>query len=252
LVTRVIVATLGERPSLKATLVSIAKQKIKDLEVKIVCPQNNLEKVQEIVQEYLPLNFELIHDAGKGLSAAINQGYEAQGDFEYFCWLNDDDELTTGSLERSINSLDANPNFCAVIGTLGYLRKDKNKIMRNRVIKLNILITKIGPNIIPQPGSLVRRNSIGEARLLNEKYKYAMDLDMWLRIMKIGKIGILKETQAVMNWHQDSITVSNRKKASIEAFQIRLRNSQNLFRKLLVIICYLPTRFLSSILSKID
>ena len=252
MVTRVIVATLGERPSLKATLVSIAKQKIKDLEVKIVCPQSSLEKVQGMAQEYLHSNFELIQDSGKGLSAAINQGYEAPGVFNYFCWLNDDDELTTGSLERAINSLDANPNFYAVVGTLEYIRKDKSKIVRNKVTKLNISITKIGPNIIPQPGSLVRRTSIGEARLLNEKYKYAMDLDMWLRIMKIGKIGIINETQAVMNWHQDSITVSNRKKASIEAFQIRLTNSQNLFRKFLVIICYLPTRLLSSVLSKIN
>jgi hypothetical protein len=120
------------------------------------------------------------------------------------------------------------------------------------VTKANIFITKIGPNIIPQPGSLVRRTSIGAAKPLNEKYKYAMDLDMWLRIMKFGKIGIIKETQALMNWHQDSITVSNRGKASSEAFQIRLRNSQNLFRKFLVIICYLPTRLISSILSKIN
>jgi glycosyltransferase involved in cell wall biosynthesis len=252
LVTRIIVATLGERPSLKAALISIAKQKITDLEVKIVCPLQKIEKVQGIAQACLPSNFELIQDAGKGLSAAINQGYEAPGDFEYFCWLNDDDELTAGSLERSINSLDANPNFYAVVGTLGYVRKDKSKIVRNKVTNLNISITKIGPNIIPQPGSLVRRTSIGEARLLNEKYKYAMDLDMWLRIMEIGRIGIINETQAVMNWHQDSITVSNRKNASIEAFQIRLTNSQNLFRKFLVIICYLPTRLLSSILSKIN
>jgi GT2 family glycosyltransferase len=252
LVTRVIVATLGERPSLRATLDSIAKQKIIDLEIKIVCPLQKLDKVQEIAQEFLSTNFELIQDSGKGLSAAINQGYEAPGVFKYFCWLNDDDELTTGSLERAINCLDANPNFYAVVGTLGYLRKDKSKIVRNRVTKANIFITKIGPNIIPQPGSLVRRTSIGAAKPLNEKYKYAMDLDMWLRIMKFGKIGIIKETQALMNWHQDSITVSNRGKASSEAFQIRLRNSQNLFRKFLVIICYLPTRLISSILSKIN
>jgi hypothetical protein len=251
-VTRVIVATLGERPSLKSTLISIAKQNVKELEIKIVCPQSNLEKVQEIAQECLSSNFEIIHDAGKGLSGAINQGYEARGEFDYFCWLNDDDELTNGSLERSIYSLDTNQNFYAVIGTLAYLRKDKSKVVKNKVTKLHFFITKIGPNIIPQPGSLLRRISIGETRPLNEKFKFAMDLDMWLKIMKIGKIGIIKETQAVMNWHQDSITVSNRKKASIEAFQIRLRNSQNLFRKFLVIICYLPTRLLSSILSKIN
>ena len=252
MVTRVIVATLGERPSLKATLVSIANQEINNLEIKVVCPQSNLEKVQELAQECNLSNFEIIHESGKGFSAAINQGYEALGDFEYFCWLNDDDVLTTGSLERSINFLEDNKNFDAVIGTLGYLRKGKSKIMNNKVTQFNTVIAKIGPNIIPQPGSLVRRTSIRDARPVNEKYKYAMDLDMWLRILKFGKIGIIQEVQAVMHWHQDSITVSNRKKASIEAFQIRIRNSQNLFRKILVIICYFPTRLLSSILSKID
>lgn len=252
MVTRVIVATLGERPSLKATLVSITKQKITDLEIKIVCPRQKLKKVQEIAQECLTSNFELIQDLGKGLSAAINQGYKALGDFEYFCWLNDDDELTTGSLERSINFLDINQNFYAVIGTLGYLQEGSDRIVLNRVTKLHTFIARIGPNLIPQPGSLLRRTLIGESGPLNEKYKYAMDLDMWLRIMKSGKIGIIKETQALMNWHQDSITVSNRKKASIEAFQIRLRNSQNLTRKFLVIACYFPSRLLASILSKIN
>jgi hypothetical protein len=87
LVTRLIVATLGERPSLRATLASIAKQKITDLEVKIVCPLQKLEKVQGIAQECLSSNFELIQDSGKGLSAAINQGYEAPGVFDYFSWL---------------------------------------------------------------------------------------------------------------------------------------------------------------------
>ena len=55
-----------------------------------------------------------------------------------------------------------------------------------------------------------------------------MDLDMWLRILTNSKIGIIKEGQALMNWHSDSITISNRKKASIEAFQIRYRNAQNI------------------------
>ena len=250
MVTRVIVATLGERPSLKETFVSISNQKIKDLEIKIVCPRSKFQKVQRIAQEYLLFNFELIQDSGKGLSAAINQGYEAHGNFEYFCWLNDDDELTRGSLERSINFLEKYQIFCAVIGTLAYSRANKSKVVRNKITNLHIHISKIGPNIIPQPGSLLRRTAIGGKGLLNEEYKYAMDLDLWLRIMKDGKIGIIKDTQAIMYWHQDSITVRNRESSSIEAFQIRLANSDNFFRKFLVLACYLPTKLLSNVLAK--
>ena len=250
--TRIIVATLGERNSLKQTLKSIAIQNIDDLEVKIVIPKVKTEYLNQIATEVNLKNYDLIEDEGRGLSAAINQGFSSAGDFEFFSWINDDDELTTNSLDRSINFLISNPGINAVIGSLGYLSSKSNKIISNKVSKINLFISKIGPNIIPQPGSLIRKSAFNNQILLNEKYKYAMDLDMWLRILTNGQIGIIKDSLALMNWHSDSITISNRKKASIEAFHIRYRNAQNIIIKSLVVIFYIPTRILSSLISKIS
>ena len=250
--TRIIVATLGERNSLKETLKSIVDQEITDLEVKIVIPKGKTESLNQMAIEANLKNYELIVDEGRGLSAAINQGFSIDGDFEFFGWINDDDELTTNSLSRSINFLISNSNKNAVIGNLGYLSSKSNKIITNRVSKINLFVSKIGPNVIPQPGSLIRKSAFNNQQLLNEKYKYAMDLDMWLRILTNGQIGIIKENQALMNWHSDSITISNRKKASIEAFQIRYRNAKNIIIKILVVIFYIPTRILSSLISKIN
>ena len=249
--TRIIVATLGERISLKQTLKSITSQNITDLEVKIVIPKGKADYLKQIATEANLKNYELIVDEGRGLSAAINQGFSAEGDFEFFGWVNDDDELTTNSLSRSINFLTSNINKSAVIGNLGYLISKSNKIITNKVSIINSFVSKIGPNVIPQPGSLIRRSALNNQQLLNEKYKYAMDLDMWLRILNNGQIGIIQENQALMNWHSDSITIINRKKASIEAFQIRYRNAQNIIIKSLVIMLYIPTRILSSLISKI-
>jgi glycosyltransferase involved in cell wall biosynthesis len=250
--TRIIVATLGERNTLKQTLKSIAIQNITDLEVKIVIPKGKADYLKQIVTEANLKNYEIIVDEGRGLSAAINQGFSTEGDFEFFGWINDDDELTTNSLSRSINFLISNINKSAVIGNLGYLSSKSNKIITNKVSKINLIVPKIGPNVIPQPGSLIRKSAFSGQLLLNENYKYAMDLDMWLRILANGQIGIIKESQALMNWHSDSITISNRKKASIEAFQIRYRNAKNIIIKSLVVIFYIPTRFLSSVISKIS
>ena len=249
--TRIIVATLGERNSLKQTLNSIVIQNVTDLEVKIVVPKDKTKYLNEIANEVNLNNYDLIVDEEKGLSAAINQGFCAKGDFEYFGWINDDDELTLGSLNRSVNFLNSNPDKNAVIGNLSYLTSKSNKIITNKVSIINSFVSKIGPNVIPQPGSLIRRSALNNQQLLNEKYKYAMDLDMWLRILNNGQIGIIQENQALMNWHSDSITIINRKKASIEAFQIRYRNAQNIITKSLVIILYIPTRILSSLISKI-
>ena len=249
--TRIIVATLGERNSLKQTLNSIVIQNVTDLEVKIVVPKDKTKYLNEIANEVNLNNYDLIVDEEKGISAAINQGFSAKGNFEYFGWINDDDELTLGSLNRSVNFLNSNPDKNAVIGNLSYLTSKSNKIMTNKVSIINSFVSKIGPNVIPQPGSLIRRSALNNQQLLNEKYKYAMDLDMWLRILNNGQIGIIQENQALMNWHSDSITIINRKKASIEAFQIRYRNAQNIIIKSLVIIFYIPTRILSSLISKI-
>ena len=250
--TRIIVATLGERISLKQTLKSITSQNIADLEVKIVIPKGKADYLKQIATEVNLKNYELIVDEGRGLSAAINQGFSAEGDFDFFGWINDDDELTTNSLSRSIKFLISNINKSAVIGNLGYLSSKSNKIITNKVSKINLIVSKIGPNVIPQPGSLIRKSAFRNQPLLNENYKYAMDLDMWLRILANGQIGIIKECQALMNWHSDSITISNRKKASIEAFQIRYRNAKNIIIKSLVVIFYIPTRILSSVISKIS
>jgi hypothetical protein len=250
--TRMIVATLCERISLEQTLKSITSQNIADLEVKIVIPKGKADYLKQIATEANLKNYQLIEDEGRGLSAAINQGFSAEGDFEFFGWINDDDELTTNSLSRSIKFLISNINKSAVIGNLGYLSSKSNKIITNKVSKINLIVSKIGPNVIPQPGSLIRKSAFRNQPLLNENYKYAMDLDMWLRILANGQIGIIKECQALMNWHSDSITISNRKKASIEAFQIRYRNAKNIIIKSLVVIFYIPTRFLSSVISKIS
>jgi glycosyltransferase involved in cell wall biosynthesis len=250
--TRIIVATLGERHTLKQTLKSIAIQNITDLEVKIVTPKGKANYLNQIATEANLKNYQLIEDEGRGLSAAINQGFSAKGDFEFFGWINDDDELTRNSLSRSINFLISHSHKNAVIGNLGYLSSKSNKMITNKVSKIKLFISKIGPNVIPQPGSLIRESAFSKERLLDEKYKYAMDLDMWLRILAKGQIGIINENQALMNWHSDSITISNRKKASIEAFQIRYRNAQNKIIKSLVVIFYIPTRILSSLISKIS
>lgn len=249
---RVIVATLGNRPSLKGTLFSINCQKIDELEIKIVVPHDQMLSVKQLAENIGLRNYQIIRDLGKGFSGAINQGFEAEGEFNYFCWINDDDELADGSLKRSLNILENDSSSLAVVGSLGYLIGNKDRRITNRVSRFTFITAKIGPNIIPQPGSLIRKTAIRGDMPLNENYKYAMDLDLWLKILSSGKIRLIRDIQAFMQWHPGSITVSNRSEASNEAFKIRYRNARTLFMRILIVIFYFPTKILSSLLSKIN
>ena len=64
--TRIIVATLGERNSLKQTLSSIVFQNVTDLEVKIVVPKDKTKYLNEIANEVNLNNYDLIVDEEKG------------------------------------------------------------------------------------------------------------------------------------------------------------------------------------------
>ena len=240
---RVIVATLGERESLENCFRSIKNQELPDKEVIIVTPLKKLKKVEELAKNIFEINYKIIEDANNGLSAAINQGFNAKGDFKYFCWINDDDQLEAGSLQRSVSFMETNKDYSAVVGNLKYKFEKSKKVIINKVSKVNLLISEIGPNLIPQPGSLIRKDKINNF-LLNEKYNYAMDLDLFLRLKKNGKIGIIKEVQAILNYDLNTITLKNRKEASKEAFKIRKLNAKNTLFKLLNVILYLPTVFL--------
>jgi GT2 family glycosyltransferase len=249
---RVIVATLGQRISLERTLISIVRQEIESLEIKVVAPSEKIQNISKMASGVGLRNFQIIADQKNGFSAAINQGWSAHGNFDYYCWINDDDNLTDGSLFRSLKLLESDSSLKAVIGNLEYFREDINKVFKNRVNKFTFFISRVGPNIIPQPGSLIRRNVLGANPPLNENYRYAMDLDLWLRLLKTGKIGLIKESQAMMFWHSNSITVSNRQRASFEAFQIRCKNTENIFIKVLNLLCYFPTKLLLSLTSKLN
>jgi glycosyltransferase involved in cell wall biosynthesis len=244
---RIIVATLGERASLENCFKSINKQDFSEIEVVIVTPSRSIKKVEELAKEILKYNYQVIEDNNKGLSAAINQGFEAAGEFEYFSWLNDDDELTIGSIKRSKSKLDSNHNYSAVVGTLEYRFENSNKVLLNKVSKLKLIISEFGPNLIPQPGSLIRKVKI-DSFLLNENYQYAMDLDLFLRLKKKGKIGLIKDIQALLNYDSDTITLKNRRNATKEAFQIRMLNSRNILIKFLNLFFYTPTYFLMYII----
>ena len=240
---RIIVATLGERASLENCFKSIKNQDFSEIEVVIVTPARSLFKVEALAKNILKSNYEIIEDSNKGLSGAINQGFEAKGEFQYFCWLNDDDELTQGSIKRSIFKLDSNPIYSAVVGTLKYRFKNSSKELSNKVSHLKLVFSEFGPNLIPQPGSLIRKDKIDKF-LLNENYKYAMDLDLFLRLKRVGKIGLIQDIQAILNYDADTITLKNRKNASREAFQIRMLNSRNIIFKILNLVFYIPTLIL--------
>jgi len=67
-----------------------------------------------------------------------------------------------------------------------------------------------GPDLIPQPGMLVRVEAWRQVGGLDESYRLAFDLDLLLRLRKHGRLVETPKIVSSFRWHADSLTVDDR------------------------------------------
>jgi len=195
----------------------------------IVAPSEiNLE---ELANENL---FDLrIDDVGDGLANALNKAFVSLPDhIKFISWLGDDDLVEKNSLSNAREIMTSNPKVVAVVGICDYIGPKGEKILTNRAGALGVRILSWGPNLVPQPGSLFRRSTFNDIGCLNPEYRTAFDLDLFLRLRKMGGIEFVNRKVASFRWHPTSISVAQRRVAVREASKIRRRNHSKAVEKL--------------------
>lgn len=214
----VLMATLGQRNELlRQTLESIAAQKPVACDIAMIFPLKN-KATAALAKEFGAI---MVDDPG-GISAAVNAGIDAAKPWhEYITWLGDDDLLTPGSLATSVKALDRHEEAVVAFGYCDYIDLEGKRIFTSRAGRLAPWLMTWGPDLVPMPGLLMRRQALEKVGLFDVSSKWAMDLDMLLRLRKAGKFINTKTSLACFRWHDMSQTVSNRPKVLREAEMIK-------------------------------
>lgn len=201
-----VVATLGRRPEyLRGTLASIRSQEVR-AEVVIVAPLAELS-VHEVAEEF---GAGLLADPGS-LPRAINLGVrERLGSHRFVNWLNDDDLLEPGSLAVTVRTLERDPGAVVAFGACRYIDSRGRELWVSRAGPWAPRILKWGPDLIPQPGMLVRTDAWRRVGGLDETYRLAFDLDLLLRLQRLGRLVDTGQIVSSFRWHADSLTVDDR------------------------------------------
>ena len=135
---------------------------------------------------------EKIDEAARGLAAAINQGFAAAGPgVDYLAWLGDDDLLRPGALTRTEQFLDAHPRSSAVYGRCDYIDEHGTKVWAMPTGWWAAPLLRVGPQLVPQPGSLFRRGVVERVGLLRTDLGWAFDFDFLIRLSKAGRLSYL-------------------------------------------------------------
>ena len=150
-------------------------------------------------------------------------------------WIGDDDLLTPGSLKYLEKQFRDDEDLSLIYGACDYIDSNGNKIGQNKSGSWALGLSKIGPFLAPQPGSLFRRHSFEAIGGLDPKLKLTFDFDLFLGLKKHGRVKYTNKTLASFRWHQDSLSVGQRKTSVREASIVRIKHASPWLRTLLII-----------------
>lgn len=200
-----VVPSLGRRPHLlREALDSIVRQGT-SADIILVSPIN--DETKRIADDFKAT---LIADPG-GLPQAINLGVaNAQSHHDYVNWLGDDDLLEDGSLARTTEALEQCPDAVVAYGACRYIDGEGRELWVNKAGPWASWMLSWGPDLIPQPGMLIRRTAWERVGGVDPTYRFAFDLDLLLRLKRYGRLINVGGIVASFRWHPDSLTVGDR------------------------------------------
>ena len=201
---------------LPACLHSILAQSFKDFEV-IVVNDGSTDSTAQIVASF-PVRY--FYQENKGAPAARNKGLElAQG--EYITFLDSDDILLEGALQKPADLLDKYPLVgftyaqAYVIDEEGHIFGMWSKPAREPYIRegREELRRLMLGNYIPSPTVMVRRRCLEEVGAYDTSFVHgSQDFDLWVRLAKKYSVGYIAEPLAKFRLHTDSMSSTRKSK----------------------------------------
>ena len=224
----VVVPTLGRRLSFLAqTLESIRSQDVPS-DIVIVSPSTESELV-ELAGKH---RARLIPDPGS-LTSSINEGVSSGlSRHTFVAWLNDDDFLEPGSLRATSHALKTNSDAVVAFGSCRYVDEAGRELWVSRAGDWAPRVLGWGPDLIPQPGMLIRAEAWNAVGGLDTSYRLAFDLDLLLRLKRRGRLVNVDRIVSSFRWHPDSLTVEDRRTNIAESEQAKRAQLRPMSRRL--------------------
>jgi GT2 family glycosyltransferase len=215
----IVIPTMGTRPEwLVQNLESIRRQQVPIDVVAVVSSDAAADAVRSIDPD-VPVHLQ----TRPGLTAAINQGMR-ESTTEYVAWLGDDDVLAPDTVHLMLELLDRRPDAPFGFGRLILFDADGTYRFTLRPTRFAPVAATTLLNFVPQQGAIFRRTALEQIGFADEALRFVMDLDLWLRLRKVGKPAHLPKIVGGFRWHSGGLTLGNQGSRD-EAQAVRLKHA---------------------------
>lgn len=215
----IVTCTWNSAATLADTLASVQRQTCRDVE-HIFVDGGSTDGTLDMIAAY-PGNKRVLCDVGGGISRAMNQGIAAARG-EYVAHLHSDDYYASDDVLATVAERFAKERVDWVFGTVQVL-KDGRLAPPNPLVPFSYRSFAAGRAWVPHPAVFIRRSAFGKVGMFDEQLKYAMDIDLWLRLGQAARPATIDRPLTVFRDHAGSVSSANKIKAREEEFRVRRR-----------------------------
>lgn len=206
-------ATLGD------TLASVRAQTCRDLE-HVFVDGGSQDGTLGLVAAH-PLPKQVLREVGGGISRAMNQGIlAARG--EFVAHLHSDDYYAAPDVLEQVARRFDESGAAWVVGQVQVL-KDGRLLPPYAMQPFSYRAYASGRAAIAHPAVFVRREVFARVGMFDEGLRYAMDIDLWLRLGAHAAPALLERPLTVFREHAGSVSSANKILARREEFAVRRR-----------------------------
>jgi glycosyltransferase involved in cell wall biosynthesis len=213
----IVTCTWNSAATLAETLASVQRQTCRDVE-HIFVDGGSSDATLDLIAAYSGRK-RLLRNIKGGISRAMNQGIEAASG-EYVAHLHGDDYYAADDVLALVAARFAGTRADWLFGTIQVL-KDGALIPPYPMRRFSYRALASGYASVPHPAVFIRRSVFGRVGLFDESLKYAMDIDLWLRLGRVAQPLTVDRPLTVFRDHAGSVSSSNKVKARQEEFRVR-------------------------------
>jgi glycosyltransferase involved in cell wall biosynthesis len=198
----VVIPSLNQAYFIQKTIDSVLDQNYPYKQI-IVIDGGSTDETIQILESYSE-EILAISEPDEGQSQAINKGFQLSTS-SHVSWLNSDDILYPGALERVANFFARHPDTKILYGNCEYIDTADRVLKKYPAQPYSYKdLVENAHNYIPQPATFFAREILSTVGSINEQLHFVMDFEYWLRSGKVFNLVHIPETLAALRVHPDA------------------------------------------------